>query len=303
MRDPWQEAQRLLDEPAGVEPYARWLDQQPERADDYLFAESRARFDLEPGDVLRVPSDLSFTPTSGGVELRSAALGGSVRLPELDVNAVLRVLAHIDGTRTLNELRARAGSDRPLLERVVQGGFGSWLFAPAAVLALESEVSGVELVRFVGTPYEIVRPYWRNMNAVRRLSRRYLELARDPRTATRWLRTLHVIALIGEDQRTFYRPASRTAARGSRPGELYTTGGQRASGEAGTLLLSGPRVGVGLPGGATYQHLVYARAGDAEALLEERSLSDAEGLDWGALVPGRAPHEPRDAPWFCPPRP
>src|ERR1043165_5681737 len=82
-----------------------------------------------------------------------------------------RLLALIASNKTYLELRLLAGSERPGLERLVRSAFGLVLFAPEAVANLEARVSGAELVRFVGTPYELVREYWENMAELREAAR------------------------------------------------------------------------------------------------------------------------------------
>jgi hypothetical protein len=212
-----------------------------------------------------------------------------------------RLLSLIDGERSLAELRMLAGSDRPGLERLVQGALGSMLFAPEAVAELEHAISGTELVRFVGTPYEIVRSYWENMADVRRAAKASLPGVDSTERALRWLRRLHVVALLGHDLERFYRPASRIASHGVRPGALYTSNSERLETPERTLILSGPRVGVALVGGEMYHALVCAE--DPEALLRQRTLSDPDGVEWGSVVYGRAVDDDKDNVWFCPPRP
>src|SRR5690606_33238020 len=168
------------------------------------------------------------------------------------------------------------------------------------IAALEAEISGAELVRFPGAPYEIVRAYWHNMAGVRRAARAWRDdFERDP---LRTLRRLHVLALLGPELVTFYRPASRITEGGVRPGALYTTPARRLESASGTLLLGGPRVGVGLVGGERYQRLLALRAGDP-ASLEPREIVDADGLSWGRVVHGRAIDDAESGAWFCPPRP
>jgi hypothetical protein len=199
----------------------------------------------------------------------------------------------------LSELRTAAGPDRAALERVVNQALGLLVFTPAALAALEAELSGTELVRFPGVPYEIVRAYWENMSAVRKHALATLgELASEP---LGWLRRLHVVSLIGADLRNYYRPASRIAEGGVRPGTIYDVPVNVKRGER-ALLLGGPRVGVGFVGGVAYHRLLAERAGDPEGLLPTRAL-ESDGLPWGEVVTGRAANDEQDAAWFLPPRP
>jgi hypothetical protein len=210
-----------------------------------------------------------------------------------------RVAALIDGQRTLSELRTAAGQDRPALERVVAQALGLLVFAPGALAALEAELSGTEIVRFPGVPYEIERAYWENMIDVRKHALATLgELESEP---LEWLRRLHVLSLLGTDLANFYRPASRITEGGVQPGAIYTTPVHVKRGER-ALLLGGPRVGVGFVGGEAYHRLLAERAGDPECLLAARAI-ESDGLSWGEVVTGRAAGDSRDAAWFLPPRP
>jgi hypothetical protein len=291
----------IVDAPWELAEYERWLTREAAGEEGYLFAEARARFEAQDGDVLRAPADLIVKSTKTGVELGSASSGGSVVISGVTRPSAERLLALIDGQARFGELRLLAGSERPALERLVRGALGLALFVPAAVAALEASLSGAELVRFVGTPYELVRAYWENMRDVRETAQATLATWADSADFTRWLRRLHVIALMGQDLSRFYRPASKITQQGVRPGALYTTHTQALESERGTLLVSGPRVGVALVGGEHYHALLCAE--DPEALVPARSLFDEDGVPWGRVVTGRALDDAEDAAWFCPPRP
>jgi hypothetical protein len=279
--------------------YERWLAEQARDRDDYLFASAKARFRADDDDVLIAPRDLAVHVRNNSLELASPSLGGGVAIQGVVRPALERVAALIDGQRTLSELRTAARQDRAALERVVAQALGLLVFAPAALAALEAELSGTELVRFPGVPYEIVRAYWQNMIAVRTHALATLgELASEP---LEWLRRLHVLSLMGTDLRNFYRPASRITEGGVRPGAVYDTVVNVKRGER-ALLLGGPRVGVGFVGGEAYHRLLAERAGDPECLLPARAL-ESDGLAWGEVVTGRAATDERDAAWFLPPRP
>jgi len=293
----------LLDVPWELVEYERWCAKEGAPATEYLFSETQMRFEADNADVLALPEDWTLVDAKGGLELRSARLGGGVSLAGVKRGAALRVLGHIDGQRSLAELRVLAGADRPVLERVLGAAFGSVVFAPLALARLESDVSGVELVRFVGAPYELVRAYWANSGAVRRALEASSDEFSEPERALRALRRLHVILLLGDDLETFYRPQSRIASRGVQPGALYGAASRRVRAEGSTLLLGGPRVGVPLVGGERYHRALALAAGDPGALEPERALSDEDGLDWGGVVTGRALDDREDAAWFCPPRP
>jgi hypothetical protein len=281
--------------------YERWLSREPSPSDEYLFAEARPRFAANERDVLMKPGDLGVVAVAHGVELRSATLGGGKLVPQLSGAAAERVLAAIDGSRTVAEVAVAVGADRPAFERVLAKAVGSVLFVPTAVAQLEARVSGTELVRFVGTPYEIVRSYWENMADVRGAAQASWREPDAAETFTRWLRRLHVVALLGRSLQRFYRPASKIAASKVHPGALYETATRYERKEGRTLLVAGPRIGVNLVGGARYHELVCAH--DTAALAPERRIVDDDGLSWGEVVTGRGPEDSADAAWFCPPRP
>jgi hypothetical protein len=279
--------------------YERWLAEQARDRDDYLFASAKARFHAEGEDVLVAPPDLVLDTRRNAPELASASLGGGVAIQGVARPTLERVAALIDGQRTLSELRTAAGQDRPALERVVAQALGLLVFAPGALAALEAELSGTEIVRFPGVPYEIERAYWENMIDARKHALATLgELESEPLA---WLRRLHVLSLLGTDLANFYRPASRITEGGVRPGAIYTTPVHVKRGER-ALLLGGPRVGVGFVGGEAYHRLLAERAGDPECLLPARAI-ESDGLSWGEVVTGRAAGDKQDAAWFLPPRP
>jgi hypothetical protein len=291
----------FLDVPWELVAYERWLATQSADREDYLFAGARVRFESADEDVMVGPADLALDSRKGELELSSKSLGGGVKLRGPSAKPLERVLPLIDGQRTLAEIRAKSGRDRPALEQLVSQALGLVLFVPGAVSGLEAMLPGTEIVRFPGTPYEVVRSYWTNMAGVRREAEASLALfAESPLT---WLRGLHVVLLLGPELSSFYRPASRISQAGVRPGALYDTPSRRIRSEDSVLLLSGPRVGVGLVGGERYHRLLVSRAGDPESLLPERELRDASDVDWGAVVSGRSVDEDHDGAWFCPPRP
>ncbi|HEV8246157.1 MAG TPA: hypothetical protein VGP93_10335 [Polyangiaceae bacterium] len=285
--------------------YQRFLTQAPERdsSDSYLFSEPRVRFEPWSEDVLVSAGEIALTERDDSVLLSSPVLSSPLTVPDVNREQAALVLQAIDGESTLAELRALRGLSRSALDRLLSVCFGILLFAPLSVAALEREVSGLELVRFPGAPYEIVRNYWLNMVAVRRaLSRLDTELE-GPEQTVLLLRRLHVLALMGDDLRTFYRPASPISRKSVHPGKLWHKASRTLDTPRGTIFLEGPRVNAALLGGEAYQRLVCQSAGDVEALSERRELEDEQGLSWGRLVKARAEDDERDGVWFCPPRP
>jgi hypothetical protein len=292
----------VLEVPWQALEYQRFLSKAKEpQGDSYLFSDARVRFQPWPEDVLVAAAEPRVTEDDDGVTL---TLPGAreVRVPDVSREQVLALLQAVDGRTCLAELSSLCGLGHGVVERVMRACFGVLLFAPLAVAELEREVSGVELVRFPGAPYEIVRSYWRNMVAVRRaLSRLDAELDAPEQTVL-LLRRLHVLALMGDDLRTFYRPASPISRQAVHPGVLWHREPRTLDTPRGTIFLEGPRVNAALLGGELYQRLVCDSAGDSEALVDRREL-DEQGLSWGRLVRARAESDERDAVWFCPPRP
>jgi hypothetical protein len=282
--------------------YERWLRETPDAGEQYLLTDARVRFDARAGDVLVAPPGLVVTPASGGALLRGGALPRAVSVNGVAAERVERFFAALDGTATLATATARSGLADVEARAVVGATFGLALFAPHAVTALERRVSGSELVRFPGAPYEIVRNYWSNMADVRAALGRFEGALGDPLKAWRELAELHVTALLGADRRSFYRPASRVTRRGLTPGALWQTPSELRETAEGTRFVEGPRVHAPLLGGPGYGALLAELTGDPEATLDRREHHDA-GLDWGRIVTASAAGDARPEPWFCPPRP
>jgi hypothetical protein len=282
--------------------YERWLAEQPSD-DAYLFTDARVRFDARNGDVVVPAPGLVARPSGGGTRLEAPSLAASVEIARVPRNDVERFLAALDGERTLGKASHTAGLPHDSIRAILDAAFGRVLFAPLAVLMLERAVPSAEVVRFPGTPYEIPRNYWQNMASVRKLSGRFFERLGEPRAALEELRRLHAVALLGEDEASFYRPASPIAKKGIGPSRLWLAASHTLETPAGTRFVEGPRVGARFLGGDRYGALLAERAGDARATSERLEHRDAAGLDWGRVVVARADGDAEAAPWFCPPRP
>ncbi len=152
--------------PAGAL-YERFLREAPDSGDDYLRTEARVRFVPRDDDVLVAPPGLTLSATPAGAALSAPALPRAIVVPGVAHDSVRAFVAALDGTATLAAARDVARLERDAESRLLAATFGIALFAPHAVTALERAVSGAEIVRFPGAPYEIVRPYWANMAAVR----------------------------------------------------------------------------------------------------------------------------------------
>jgi hypothetical protein len=297
----WQRIDAVADAKGPPRAYEEWLSKAAPSTDDYLFSARAVRFVARDDDRLLGPPDLEVRAGTRGVELASQKLGGALALPGIALSDAQRIIALFDGERTLAEVRGSLGDARRHLDALVAAAFGRILFCPGAIAELEAHVSGTELTRFVGTPYEVERAYWENMADVRALSDAALAAVRDMRGFVQALRRLHVVALLGANLNNFYRPASRISAHAVQPGALYDGATRSEDTPAGTLIIEGPRVGVPFVGGKTYHALVCEH--DPAALDDTRALRDENGLAWGRVVRGRAPSESENRDWFLPPRP
>jgi hypothetical protein len=263
-------------------------------ADGYLFDTPRCRFTLEPSDELVAAPGARVVGTL--IELPNGA-----RLPMVGLEPPALRAAFGALPCSYSRLTLELGGDAPSF---VEQAFSRVVFAPAAVLALEQAVAGAELVRFPGSPYEIVRSYWRNSAAVRRCIEAS-GLPQDRAELRALLLELHELMLLGEnpDGRTsFYLPASLLGRKRPTPGRFYEapSGVELRAGQ--TILTSGARVSAPLLGGVHYWQLLAESVGDLGALGAERELTEA-GVSLGRLVHGRAEDEPQARPWFLPPRP
>jgi hypothetical protein len=272
----------VLEFPWEVLAYQEWLQglaRGATPAGDYLFGEAKRRFDPAEDDVLVCAEDLRVEEGRGGVRLVSARLGADLPLTEVARGAARAAVAAIDGRRPLAALRELEGVPPRDLAALLEVGFGTVIFAPAAVAALDAEVPGVEIVRHPGSPYEIDRAYWRNMGDVRRALEQDEATLADPALAAseperglRVLRRANVLALMGGDLASFYRPASPIAARGAQPGALLRSAPVLVETPVGTRFVSGPRVHAAFVGGEAYHRALYPVVGDPEA-AQERSTS------------------------------
>jgi hypothetical protein len=284
------------------ERYERWLAEQRSEG-GYLYTDARVRFDVRDDDVVVASPGLRVQASPAGSRLELASLERGIEIPGVPKEPLERFLAGLDGERTLAEARARAGVSDELVAAIVRAAFGLVLFAPFAVLELERAVPSAEIVRFPGSPYEVCRNYWRNMAAVRTLVPRLLERVREPLAALDELRRLHGVTLLGENEASFYRPASPIAAKGISATRLWLTPSRSVETHEGTRLVEGPRVSARFLGGERYGALVAERSGDPGATAARLDHRDDTGLDWGRVVVGRADGDSEDAPWFSPPRP
>jgi hypothetical protein len=306
--DPRTASRAIVDFPWEVLDYLGWLRQQPTRRDttgSYLFDDPKLRFDVDDADVLITDTELGVRVAGDRLRLASKRAPTGVLLEGVrasDRDTVLQLLSLFDGQRCFAEARALAKADRSTVDRVLAQAFGSYVFAPLAVSSNERAISGIEITRFPGSPYEIARPYWKNMAAVRvRLGHLDAALHHDEPFLAQ-LRELHVIALMGADLQTYYQPASPISSSRAAPGRLMHTVTEVVDTSQGCLILKGPRVNASFVGGARYHELLYLSLDEPEAASPRRFLGP-DGLEWGRIVHGKATSEPAEQDWFCPPRP
>lgn len=298
----------IVDFPWEVLDYLGWLRQQPARREatsSYLFDDPKVRFDVDDADVLVTDTGLDVRVEGDKLRLASQRAPAGVVLDGVRTSnrhAVLHLLSLFDGQRCLAEARALAKVDRPTLDAVLAGAFGSYLFAPLAVSSCERTISGIEITRFPGSPYEIARPYWKNMAAVRARLGDLEAVLHDDELFLGQLCELHVLALLGDDLQTYYQPASPISSSRAAPGRLMRTATEVVDTAQGCLILKGPRVNASLVGGARYHELLYLSLNEPEA-ASPRHFLGANGLDWGRVLRGKAASDLAEQDWFCPPRP
>jgi hypothetical protein len=284
--------------------YAAFVASEAAKQDDdgYLFDSPRCRFSPEPADELVAMPGLAAVATAAGVAV--VAPGGvQLAIQGFDVRTLQRVLTLLPCryARVALELGPRSSS-------FIEQTFSRVLFAPSAVAELELAQPACEIVRFPGSPYEVVRSYWRNLGSVRRrLDALLIEGPPVDVPAFReLLLELHRLLLLGDTDgagpRSFYLPASALARKRVTPGEFYEGSSAVQRDGPDVVITSGARVSVPLLGGALYWQLLAESVSDEAALSDHRKL-ELDGIDWGQVVLGRAADELQNKPWFLPPRP
>jgi len=298
-----QQAKRVPEE---VLAYQRWLAQDNQRSIDegYLFSKALPRFEPRTSDTLVIPPDLTATSQGQGVVVSSVRIGAQMFVPGVTAPECQKIIRSIDGQRTVAEVEVQSSVDGTALQTLLSSCFGSLLFAPRAVAELEQQVSSLEIVRFPGSPYEVVRAYWENAIDVARAVAAQPDFATDAAEFETKLRELHVTLLLGRGRNSFYRPASPiTTKRAIWPGCLLESPAQVIDSPRGKVFVQGARVNATLLGGELYHRLLCDSLHDDTALILDRAVSDAQGLGWGQLVVARGPEDAEPMPTFCPPRP
>lgn len=267
--------------------------------DGYLFDTPRCRFRPEPSDELVLAPGAAVVRVGGGVAVQ---LPGGAQLPltGLGFEKLRAVFAHLPCS--YSRLTIELG---PETESFIEQAFSRVLFAPGAVAELETQLPAVEIVRFPGSAYEVVRSYWRNSCAVRKRLVDY-EPPRDASELRALLLELHELLLLGEgsaeSRSSFYLPASLLGRKRPAPGTFYEVPSELERRGTETILTRGARVSVPLLGGVHYWQLLAESVDDTGALNEARQLS-VDGLDLGRVVRARAEDDLESRAWFLPPRP
>ena len=296
----------ILDREDAAREYEQWHARQTRSARDasadYLFSEAVARFTPAASDFIVGLEDIEVVGDSAACRLTAPDEPATVAV-NVSARVARRIIDAIAGEHTLGELRQSRRFTSEELDRFLRATFGVLVFAPLAVKRLEDRLSGAEITRYPGSPYEIVRSYWQNMIAVHREALMLDPCSQSTPDAIRTLRKLHVLALMGDDLETYYLPSSRIAARRVSPGALLTQPSQTEPGQHTTRFVSGPRVNASLIGGELYHRVLHELSSDPDASLPDRTFSAEDGLEWGRIVTARADVDREAAPWFCPPRP
>jgi hypothetical protein len=290
-------------DPAAIAAYARFLRAQSKSDDPYLFTDARVRFRARDDDVVVRAPGLRAVPLESGSALMAPQLTTPLTLPRVPYAQTSAFLAALDGERPLAAAARVAKLDAASCATLLNASFGLVLFAPLAVGELERALPCAELMRFPGSPYEVVREYWENMIAVRAAAPALEAALSDADAAVGELRRLHQLALLGAGSNSFYRPASPIVAKGIVPGELFSTEPRLSQTPEGRLFLEGPRVNANFLGGPHYLGVLARHSGDLSACEPERAHVDEQGVRWGSIVIARAEQDAHFAPWFCPPRP
>ncbi|MGZ4969534.1 MAG: hypothetical protein ACXV8O_09695 [Methylobacter sp.] len=213
------EQNAILELPVNYFRYLEWHKHSEQRAkrarrtaSEGIFEIHEPRFELCLEDVAEKVPDL-HTRAVGKHTLIESEHGEIVLdVPIKDIN---RILDHVDGSLTFNEILDQAHlqkwtmPDNEVLQ-TVNAMLGVAIVIPSAIDELESAIPGLSIGRFPLSPYDVVRGYWKNMGDLRiELESFYLK-----GNANEWtcqLRRLHLIALMGADLTSFYKPNSQVS--------------------------------------------------------------------------------------------
>jgi hypothetical protein len=281
--------------------YRQFLRRTEDASFDPYYSDEIVRFELRDDDVVIGPGDVRVEPADCGATLVSERARARVLACGVSAGDVRSVLAAIDGERTAGEVRRASGVSDDAFRTLVARAFGVLLFAPHAVGNLEARVPCAELVRFPGSPYEIVRAYWENMADVAEAVAN--AEPSDPEALVRLLRETHVLALVGRSRASFYRPASPIVSKSPLlPGDLLREPPLTEETPDGVRFVSGPRVNAA-PIGGEHHHALLLASLEGAPRRARRDVTRRGALAWGQVLLARADADDVARPWFCPPRP
>jgi hypothetical protein len=290
--------------PSELLDYQQWLAQHRAQVPgrDYLFSQHRARFEPRSGDVVVALPGLKLNDKGRTLRLQCAQPQLDLELPAMARRDAERILASIDGRRSLAEVLWDCGVDQERLGKFLRLAFGTALFAPKAVEELEQRLPGLQIVRYPSAPYAIERAYWCNMVDVRERTLARLDVLADRSAFVDALRELHVIAVMGRALSSFYKPASPASDLAVAPGNLLLAEPHLLPRSRYDVFLDGPRVNASMLGSEKWQKAIYKDVGDDHA-ADERIEHQHEGVPWGRVIEARADKDDRPRAWFLPPRP
>lgn len=301
----WSRLDTVLDFPQELLEYRRFIEDSPKRSsqEPYVLYRHLPRFEPAADDQLALAGGLEILADREETRLVHRPTETTMAVAGVPAHVTGRVLSLIDGSRVLAQVEAESGASPEQLDRIMKATFGRVVLAPRTVERYQAALSGHAIVRFPAVAYEIERSYWDNMIAVRD---RVCDETRALSTVeTFWptLRKLHVLALLGAEGDSFYRPLSPIAERRARPGALYDKPARVLRTATEAFIIEGPRVSVPPVGNDTYFRLLSESLDDRAALAPEREVTDASGLHWGTVLTARARGDRAALPWFFPPRP
>jgi hypothetical protein len=293
----------VLDFPWPLQEYDRWLNQRPAAdSDDYLYSQSRVRLTPHDDDQLAIPDSVSVEHAGKSVLMRIAGQPAPVAIPNITRHDAESIIAALRAKPTVIELPFVSGVPANVCDHVLDVGFGRFIFAPMALESLERRSSAAEIVRFPGSPYEIVRNYWLNVGSLNQTIEDSIADSQSSSSFVDWLRTLHVRLLLGADLQTFYCPSSPVAQRRVAPGAIYVNVTHTLTSKVGEFILDGPRVNASPVGGSRYNGLIDRSLGLTLSESESKAFSESM-TSWGKLVNARARAEAQARRWYLPPRP
>ena len=219
------ERDAILEFPWQLWQYLQWHASPAERARREKLERSYTQlnpvlFGLSQDDVPHLVGGVEVEPQADHLRVRSRL--GVTRVDGLAGDQLHALLGALDGARSVRNI-VRASSLAPKDAHVaLESCLGIAFEVPAAIDRLEQKILGPEICRLPKTPYSIDRSYWSNMGDVRAALAELGGHVADGEAFTRFLRGLHVTAVMGGDLACFYKPASPVSDTDVFPGRLRT---------------------------------------------------------------------------------